>query len=115
MNESLQSKLEAELFKLKSENAIIIGKKIVPDVAKRLADLFGVDRPMIAEVTDDMVKEYIKHNSAPQTALIPVNPYSDKIFFSILEKIKERLGATPAWRIPEDEYLAIVEECRKVQ
>lgn len=104
--ENLQSKLEAELLKMKEENILTIGKKVIPDIAKRLVILYAPPAPWV----DDILAEG-KIDLSHQTSL--VNDKANIIFLSVLEKIKERIGAIPVWRIPEDEYLEIVEECRK--
>jgi hypothetical protein len=111
--ESIQSKLEAELLKMKEENILTIGKKVIPDIAKRLADKCMPSAPWVSEIPEGMVDEFVKGRHDLIHTVNFVNSEPNTVFLAVLEKIKERIGSIPVWRIPEDEYLAIVEECRK--
>ena len=105
--ESIQSKLESELLKMKNENVLIVGKKVIPDIAKRLASLFVV--------LDSITQPTIELKGGLEQGPILTTNDNRYMFLNVLSKIKEQFGSIPAWRIPEDEFMAIVEECRKGQ
>jgi len=96
MIENLQSKIEAEILKLKDENLLSIGKKTIPEVARRLS--------VLLPITPDVA---LDHPNQP--------PTSKDVHLKILEIIKERFGGIPTWKIPVEEYLKIVDECTTVE
>jgi hypothetical protein len=97
MIEAIIPKIEAELFQLKNDNLLSIGKKVIPEVAKRLS--------MVA------YREPVADQGTPQ--IQPPAELIESIHLLILEKMKERFGGLPAWKIPADEYLEVVEICKK--
>ncbi|MDD5060920.1 MAG: hypothetical protein PHN44_01370 [Candidatus Marinimicrobia bacterium] len=95
--ENLIQKIEAELLKLKNDNLLSIGKKVIPEVAKRLS----VAAYLESETDQGALKER------------PPVEIPESIHLSILEQMKEKFGGIPTWKIPADEYLEIVEQCKK--
>jgi hypothetical protein len=94
--ENLIQKIESELLKLKNDNLLSIGKKVIPEAAKRLSAA--------------AYREPVADQGAPQAR--PPVELSESIHLSILERMKEKFGGIPTWKIPADEYLKTVDECK---
>lgn len=93
--------IETELSRLKEEQKISIGKKVLPEVAERLAKCL----PIAADESASVIHREVQ--PAPTTK--PIEG-SNQFSLAVFHRLKEKFGGVPTWTISDEQFLRIVKE-----